>query len=216
MLIRVAIADDHNLIREGIQHLLELEDDIRVVAHAANGEECIEMLESTPIDVLLLDINMPKKNGLEVIKIIKEKSLSVKVLVLTIHNEAEYLIKAVEMGINGYVLKDSGSDILKKAIYSIYNGEEYIQSDLIPILNSGLIILDKDREKINRLSKREIEVLVLIARGMFNKEIATQLTISERTVKNHISNIFRKIDVADRTQAAVFAIKNGLVDIYIS
>ena len=124
-----------------------------------------------------------------------------------------YLLKAIDIGVDGYILKDSESAELKKAINYVYNGESYIQSSLIPSLNSRLVNRDMDKEKIESLTKRELEVLIQVANGMFNKEIAVILSISERTVKNHISNIFKKIEVSDRTQAAVFAIKNNLIQL---
>lgn len=164
-------------------------------------------------DVLFLDINMPHKNGIEVLQEIRNENIPVKVLILTVHNEIDYLVRAVEIGVDGYLLKNSGSAELKKAIHSVINGESYIQPDLIPELNARLVTRNDNREKIDALTRRELEVLILVASGMFNKEIAEEMKISERTVKNHISSIFKKIDVADRTQAAVFAIKNNLVEI---
>lgn len=208
------IADDHSLIREGLKNLLELEGDIEVVAEAEDGMQCLDKLEYITPDVLLLDINMPKKNGLEVLRVLKDRKSKVKVLVLTVHNETEYLMKAVDIGIDGYVLKDSESSELKKAIFAIVDGETYIQPSLIPALNSKMIEKDKDGAKIDLLTRRELEVLKLLAVGMYNKEVAEKLDISERTVKNHVSNIFKKIEVTDRTQAAVFAIRNNLVEVY--
>ena len=164
--------------------------------------------------ILLLDINMPKKNGIEVLEEIKKRNIDVKVLILTVHNEIEYLMKAIEIGVDGYILKDSESSELKKAINLIIGGESYIQPKLIPALNKRLVTRDIDKDKINSLTDRELEVLIQVANGMFNKEIATTLNISERTVKNHVSNIFKKIGVSDRTQAAVFAIKNDIVKIF--
>ncbi len=209
--IRVMIADDHELIREGLKQLLELDGNIEVVSEAGDGVECLEKLKRINPDVLLLDINMPRQNGLEVLKKIRDRNLNTKVLILTVHNEVEYLLKAVDIGVNGYLMKDSTSEELRKAIYSVINNENYIQAALIPLLNSRLIARDIDKEKIDSLTRRELEVLVKIANGMSNKEIAATLDISERTVKNHISNIFKKICVADRTQAAVFAIRNNLI-----
>ena len=213
MSVKIMIADDHVLIREGIRQLLEFDGDIEIVAEANDGLECLALLNHILPDVLLLDINMPKANGIEVLKTIKEKNISVKVLILTVHNEVDYLIRAVDIGVDGYILKNSGSAELKKAIMSIINGESYIQPDLIPALNSRLVSRNDCMGKIEMLTRRELEVLIFVATGMFNKEIAEKMSISERTVKNHISNIFKKIDVADRTQAAVFAIKNNIVDI---
>ncbi len=213
MSIKVMIADDHVLMREGLKQLLEFDGSIKVIAEAANGVECIESLKTIKPEVLLLDINMPNKNGIEVLKEIRENDIDIKVLMLTVHNEVEYLLKAIDIGVDGYILKDSELAELKKAINYVYNGESYIQSSLIPSLNSRLVNRDMDKEKIESLTKRELEVLIQVANGMFNKEIAVILSISERTVKNHISNIFKKIEVSDRTQAAVFAIKNNLIQL---
>lgn len=213
MSIRIIIADDHSMVREGIKQLLELDDNLVVVDEAADGIEAIEKVEAEKPDVLLLDINMPNMNGIDALKNIRQKGLDVKVLILTIHNEVEYLMKAVEVGCDGYVLKDSDSNLLKKAIYTIHSGEQFVQPSLTPALNAGMALKAAADDKLSELTRREIEVLKLIAEGLFNKEIAAKLDISERTVKNHVSNIFKKIDVSDRTQAAVFAIKNNLVDL---
>ena len=208
------IADDHSMIREGLKNLLELDGDIQVISEAVDGEDCLDKLQVVKPDVLLLDINMPKKNGLEVLKSLKSKRSKLKVLVLTVHNEIEYLMKAVDIGVNGYVLKDSESAELKKAIFTVAEGETYIQPSLIPALNAKMIETNKDAEKIKSLTKRELDVLKLLAVGMFNKEVGKRLEISERTVKNHVSNIFKKLGVTDRTQAAVFTIRNNLVQIH--
>lgn len=214
MAIKVMIADDHSLIREGIKQLLEFDGSIEVVAQAADGNETIEVLSEVQPDILLLDINMPNMNGLDVLQELKKKRSGMKILILTVHNEVEYLLKAVDSGADGYVLKDAGSDELKDAINRVINGEQYIQSSMIPAMNSRIINRDIDKEKIDSLTKREVEILKQIAGGRFNKEIAESLNITERTVKNHISNLFKKIDVNDRTQAAVFAIRNNLVELY--
>ena len=215
MSVKVVIVDDHKMVREGIRQLLEFDGKIKVLGEAGNGLECLEYLEKNELpDVLLLDINMPEMNGLEVLKYIRKNKIKTKVLILTVHNEIEYLVNAVDLKVDGYILKDSESEVLKSAIYSVCDGENYFQPELIPLLNSRMINRNMDNEKIKSLTKREIEVLKAIAEGLLNKEIATNLGISERTVKNHISNIFKKIDVADRTQAAVFAIKNNIVKLY--
>lgn len=213
MSVKIMITDDHSMIREGLKNLLELDGDIEVIAEAVDGEDCLAKLEHYRPDVLLLDINMPKKNGLEVLKTLKASRSKIKVLVLTVHNETEYLMKAVEIGINGYVLKDSESAELKKAIFTIYDGENYVQPSLIPALNSKMIEKNEDEIKLESLTKRELQVLKELAVGKFNRDIAKEMEISERTVKNHISSIFKKLDVTDRTQAAVFAIRNNLISI---
>ncbi len=213
--INIMIADDHSMVREGIKQLLELDGDIIVKAEANSGKQCIELLDEKQTDVLLLDINMPNMNGLQVLQHIRESKKNVKVLILTIHNEVEYLMRAVELGVDGYVLKDSDSSVLKKAIFSINRGETFIQPELAPMLK---VKMEEKNNYINNyddsLTKREIEVLKLLAEGLFNKEIAYMLAISEKTVKNHVSNIFKKINVSDRTQAAVYAIRNNFVDLY--
>lgn len=212
--IRVVIADDHRMIREGLKQLLELEGDIVIVGEAGDGIECLEEITSKKPDVLLLDINMPRMGGLKVLEKLKEMKTSTKVLILTIHNEIEYLLKAVDIGVNGYVLKDSESDLLRKAIFAVYRGETFIQPNMVPLLNEKLASKEDETSSENLLTKREMEVLKLITEGLFNKEIAYNLSISEKTVKNHVSNIFRKICVSDRTQAAVYAIRNNIVEVF--
>ncbi len=213
-MINVMIADDHAMIREGLRNLLELDGEIRVVQEAFDGEDCILKLRESIPDVLLLDINMPVMNGLEVLERIKELHMKVKVLVLTVHNEVEYLLRAVDLGINGYLLKDSDFDDLRKAIVAVSRGETFIQESLMPLLESKMTQRTDEEKKIADLTGREMEVLKNLAYGMYNKEIAENLHISERTVKNHVSSIFKKIDVNDRTQAAVFAIRNHLIDVH--
>lgn len=214
MSIKVMITDDHSLIREGIKQLLEFDKTIEIVEEASDGIECLDKLKNIRPDVLLLDINLPKMNGIEVFEEIKKNNMDVKVIMLTVHNEIEYLIKAVDMGVDGYLLKDVETSEIVKAINTVLAGETYIQPSLVPSLNSRLVNRSIDSEKIDSLTKRELEVLILVASGMFNKEIANTLNISERTVKNHISNIFKKLEVSDRTQAAVFAIKNNLYKVH--
>lgn len=209
--IEIIIADDHMMIREGLKQLLELDGTMKVIAEANDGEECLNLLnKKIHPDILLLDINMPKKNGIEVLEYIKQNKIPVKVLILTVHNEVEYLLKAVDIGIDGYLLKDSSYDELKEAIDVVISENTYIQPSLLPALNESMEDYALDKEKIEWLTKRELDVLRLISKGCSNKKISDELTISERTVKNHISHIFRKINVEDRTQAAVFAIRNKI------
>ena len=212
--IRIMIADDHSMVREGLKQLVELEDDIIVVAQAGNGNETIEKIIEYNPDVVLLDINMPEKNGLEVLTYLKQNDINANIIILTIHNEVEYLYKAVEIGVKGYVLKDSESDVLIRAIRSVYEGETYIQPNMASLLFKKMNNDDSGAVHNTRLTKREVEVLKLITEGLLNKEIAHRLCISEKTVKNHVSNIFKKIEVSDRTQAAVFAIKNAIVELF--
>lgn len=214
MSAKVVIVDDHSMVREGLKQLLELDGDVEVIGEACDGVECLVLLEKVLPQVLLLDINMPNMNGLEVLERLKQNNVDVKVIILTVHNEIEFLLKAVEIGIDGYLLKESNSSELKKAIFHVIEGKTYIQPSMIPLLNSKMVERDIEKEKINLLTRRELEVLKLLSVGLYNKEIGKKLDISERTVKNHISSIFKKIDVTDRTQAAVFSIRNKLINVF--
>ena len=211
--ITVMIADDHVLLREGLKQILELEDDIEVVAQAGDGEEAIEKALEYDVDVILLDINMPKTNGIETLRRLKDLGIRSKIIILTIHEDREYLFETMKIGANGYVLKDSDADGLIKAIKDVNNGKTYIQPSIASVLVEELNDKEKkdsNYEKIESLTKREYEVLILVAEGLNNKEIANKLFISEKTVKNHVSNIFKKIEVNDRIQAAIFAFKNNI------
>lgn len=213
--IKVAIVDDHALIREGIKKLLELEESFEIVALAGDGYEALEVVKATRPDVILLDINMPNMNGIDCLKQIKLQFPDIKVIMLTIHEDAEYLIETINIGAEGYVLKDADVSSLIKAIQKVVQGEVYIHPTL-----SGILVREykrKDRNMAdaieNNLTKREYEVIRLISKGFNNKEIAIELFISEKTVKNHVSNIFKKIKVTDRTQAALYAIKHNITKI---
>ena len=206
--VRVLIADDHAMVRQGLTTIIELEEDMFVVAQASNGEEAINLARKERPDVILMDINMPGINGIQAIKTLKEEDSNYKIIVLTLHQDREYLFKTLQMGCEGYVIKDAESSVLIEAIRSVYKNQTYIQpnmtGELVKEFNR-VTMHDKEKHEDNDLTDREIEVLKLIADGMINKEIAKQLYISEKTVKNHVSNIFRKLNVSDRTQAAIYA-----------
>ena len=212
-MINVVIADDHSLMRQGLKQIIELENDIKVIGQASNGQEAIDIVNKLNPDIILMDINMPVMNGLEAIKIIKESNCNSKIIALTIHEDREYLFKTLQVGADGYILKDSESDVLLSAIRNVYNGQNYIQptltGELVKEFNR-VIRRESTFQRDEILTSREIEVLELIAEGMLNKEIARKLFISEKTVKNHVSNIFKKLNVSDRTQAAIYALKNDI------
>lgn len=214
--IKIFIADDHLMVRQGLKQLLELCKEIEVIGQAGDGSSAVKLILDLKPDVALIDINMPELNGIEVTKVLKEKKSQTKIIILTIHNEIEYLLKAVDEGADGYILKDSDFDILMEAIKTVNNNASYIQSSMAVQLAKRLSDPEENNSNryINDLTKREVEVLILITDGLLNKEIAQKLFISEKTVKNHVSNIFKKIGVSDRTQAAVFAIKHSMVDLY--
>lgn len=212
--IRVMLVEDHSMVRQGLKQLIELEDDIKVVSEAADGNQAVGYYEVEKPDIVLMDINMPQINGLQALETIKQKDSNAKVIILTIHQDRDYLLQSLQLGAKGYVLKDADGFVLVEAIRKVFQGETYIQ----PTMTQELVFeLKKQTDRntaaskhLNGLSERETEVLCLIAKGLLNKEIAKALYISEKTVKNHLSNIFRKLKVSDRTQAAIYALKNNL------
>lgn len=214
--IRVMIVDDHELIREGLSRIIDMEEDIEVVYRAKSGQEAIDSLKNISVDLILLDINMPNMNGIETLKKLKKSHSKIKVVMLTVYDDVEYVSQSVNLEADGYILKDSDSDTLIKTIKIVYEGGSYIE----PTLASKLIkyITDdksQDRHQNNMasLTKREIQVIKQIALGLNNKNLALTLNISEKTVKNHVSSILRKLDLQDRTQIAIFAIKNKIVEL---
>lgn len=213
MSISVLLVDDHKMLREGIKQLLEFDRDIVVSDQASNGAECKEYLQKNRYDVVVLDINLPDTSGIKLIPELKKIDKKISILILTVHNEIDYLVEAMNNGANGYILKDSGSSELINAIKSVFVGDKYIQADLIPAYNSRLLKMEDDISKSKDITKREKQILASIALGKSNKDIADEFNISERTVKNHITSLFKKIDVSDRTQAAVYAIRNNFVKI---
>lgn len=211
--IRVMIADDHGLIREGIKQILELEEDITVIGQADNGEEAFSMAMELKPDIILLDINMPKLNGIEALRKLKDMGIRSKIIILTIHEDREYILKTLRLGANGYILKDSSADNLIYGIRQVASGKKYIQqsvAELVSVTHDVDENVNKAISQINSLTNREYEVLILIAEGQNNKDIADRLFISEKTVKNHVSNILRKLELNDRVQVAIFAYKNNI------
>lgn len=224
MAIKIVIADDHALLRQGIINVLKLEDDFQVIGEACDGAEAVEKAIALTPDILLLDINMPRMNGLEVIKKINEQEKAIKIIVLTMHDDESYVMEVIKSGAVGYLLKDIEPGMLVAAIRSVYAGESYIYPTLAKRIFNEFSRTQQDKEKekvcevvrtISRreegLTYREYEVLQGVCRGLSNQELAKSLFLSEKTVKNHLTNIFRKISVNDRTQAVLYAIKHKLV-----
>jgi len=217
--IKVLIADDHSLVRQGLSQILSLEHDIEVVGEARDGEECVKRVQEVKPDVVLLDINMPNVNGIKALRKIKDLDQSIKVIILTFHEEIEYLFETFNLGANGYIVKDAESRILIDGIREVNEGISYVYPAMAEDDKQQLQKLKNLEEKgeaIERkgsLTKREYEILTLIADGLNNREIANTLFISEKTVKNHVSNIFKKIKVNDRTQAAIYAFRNKIKSI---
>ncbi len=212
--VKVLIADDHTLLREGLVKILSIEPNIEVVAEAKDGAEAIEQARIYNPDVILMDINMPHTNGIEATKAIKAEKPEIGIIALTIHDQEEYLFELIRCGISGYVLKDINPDELVTTILGVAAGQSFIPPSLTTKVFQELNRLSGLKDHNNYgLTKRELDVLKEIAHGLSNKEIADKLYISEKTVKNHLTNIFQKLGVNDRTQAALFTIKHNLVDI---
>jgi len=191
-----------------------MEEDIEVIGEASDGDEAIRVVMDKKPNVLLLDINMPKLNGIEVTKALKNKNIDSKIVILTVYDDREYLLELIKLGISGYILKDIEPYGLIEAVRSASRGETYIQPNLTRALVAEYTRLTQPvsgQGMKKNLTVREKEVIKYIAEGMSNGEISQKLGISDKTVKNHVSSILRKLGLMDRTQVAVFAIKNKLV-----
>ncbi|SDL05779.1 response regulator [Halarsenatibacter silvermanii] len=205
----VLIADDHRLVREGICKLLDFFDNYHVVGEAEDGLEAVSKVRDKFPDLVLLDLNMPRMNGIDAIHKIKEISPKIKVIILTIHDDEEYVYRVTSAGAEGFIQKDLTSGELREALDEVMNGGTVFPRTLEPESEEDEQSDTTDYREL--LSDREYEVLTLLARGMSNRRIAEELYISEKTVKNHVSNLLRKLDVNDRTQAVITALKKGLV-----
>jgi DNA-binding NarL/FixJ family response regulator len=210
--IRVLIADDHAVVRQGLRTFLELQDEIEVVGEAADGIEALELVQRTAPDVALLDLVMPRLGGLEAIRRIREVAPATRVLVLTSFADDDTVLPAVRAGAAGYLLKDVQPPELVGAIRTVHAGEALLAPAVATMLVEQLAAEDgAGAERDDHLTPREREVLALLARGRANKVIARDLGVSERTVKTHVSNILAKLNLTDRTQAAVYAVRHGIV-----
>ncbi len=211
-MLRVIICDDQAIIRDGLEMLLKLERDIQVVGLAQDGAEAVEMASNTPADLILMDLKMPGMTGVEATRRIRAQNPTIKILVLTTYDDDEWVFDAIRAGASGYLLKDTPREKVIEAIRGTATGKSYVD----PVV-AGKLLDQVANEQVrpsraiaDKLSGRETEVLRLLARGFSNTDIAGQLHLSEGTVRNHVSAIFSKLDVADRTQAAIIAIQHGM------
>jgi DNA-binding NarL/FixJ family response regulator len=216
--IRVMIVDDHALFRRGLQMVLEGETDIEVGAEAGDGHEAIEMAEQTTPDVVLMDVRMPKRSGIEATRMIKDTLPSTKILMLTISDEETDLYEAIKAGASGYLLKEISIDEVSGAVRSVFQGQSLISPSMASKLLTEFASMVKRRDERAqvpgpRLTERELEVLKLVAKGMNNRDIGTELFISENTVKNHVRNILEKLHLHSRMEAVVYAVREKLLDI---
>ncbi|MDD5510411.1 MAG: response regulator transcription factor [Dehalococcoidales bacterium] len=212
--IKVMIADDHRLFSEGLRQLINTEPDLECIAVARDGEEAVEMAQSFNPDVLLLDISMPRKNGIEAAKEISKMSPNIAILILTAYKNDQYVFSSIDSGVSGYLLKDSDPADLLNSIRLLYSGEAVFNLELARKYVHRVTSNEQGRlEGNNDLHIRELEILNLVAKGMTNKEISKKLFISEHTVSGHLVNIFRKLGVSSRTEATLHAIKKGMVTV---
>ncbi len=209
-MIRVLIVDDHAMVRQGIATFIELQDDIEMVGEASNGREAIARVAELHPDVVLMDLVMPGMDGVAATREIKAQYPDTVVLALTSFVNDAQIAPALQAGASGYLLKDLSADELMQAIRAAHHGETPLAPAVARKLVEGIVGPRAEPEALHQLTEREREVLALLGRGMSNKEIAAQLSISEKTAKFHVSSILGKLGLADRTQAALFASKHGL------
>jgi two-component system, NarL family, response regulator DegU len=224
MATNIVIIDDHQLFREGVKRILEFEPSFNVVAEGDDGSEAINLVESHEPDVVLMDINMPETNGVEATRELMNRYPDTKVIILSIHDDENYVNHALKTGALGYLLKEMDSEALVDAVKVVAEGGSYVHPKVTHNLvaeykrlanaqNSGGFQQSEVRRPLHLLTRRECEVLQMLADGKSNRGIGEALYISEKTVKNHVSNILQKMNVNDRTQAVVTAIKNGWVEV---
>jgi len=216
--IRVLIVDDHALFRRGLEMVLEGEDDIEVAGEASDGDEAVERAEQLTPDIVLMDVRMPKRSGIEATRTIKDTSPSTKVLMLTNSDEETDLYDAIKAGASGYLLKEISIEEVSNAVRSVHAGQSLISPSMAGKLLTEFATISKRRDEraqlpTPRLTERELEVLKLVAKGMNNRDIGAELFISENTVKNHVRNILEKLHLHSRMEAVVYAVREKLLDI---
>ncbi|MDD5313054.1 MAG: response regulator transcription factor [Dehalococcoidia bacterium] len=209
--IKIVIVDDHPVVREGISSMLKKEPDFKIVGEASNGLEAVEKVRELAPDVVLMDLRMPDLDGVEAMIRIKAENSDVKFIILTTFSDDEYIFRGIAAGARAYLLKDAPREELFKAIRAVSRGESLIQPVVASKVLDRLFELSKKTPASETLSDREIEVLQLMAKGVSNKDIADQLSITQSTVKTHITSIFQKLDVTTRTEAVTNALKKGII-----
>ncbi len=211
--IKILIVDDHPVVREGIGSMLKREPDFKIVGEATNGLEAIEKVRELSPDVVLMDLRMPEMDGVEAISRIKEERPEIKFIILTTYSDDEYIFKGIAAGARAYLLKDAPREELFKAIRAVSRGESLIQPVVASKVLDRLAELSKKTPSAETLSEREIEVLRLMASGVSNRDIADQLSITQSTVKTHITSIFQKLNVTTRTEAVTTALRKGVIQL---
>ncbi|MCL4395416.1 MAG: response regulator transcription factor [Chloroflexi bacterium] len=211
--VRVVLADDHAMVRKGIREFLEEDSTIRVVAEASDGEQAVEFVVREKPDVAIFDIQMPRLNGLDALRRVKSEASGVRVLMLTAFDDEPYLFAALKAGASGYMLKTASPDELCHAVHAIADGESALSPSVAKKLVQRATGQTSESEYLETPSERELEVLRLAAAGMSNKQIGTNLSISDRTVQGHLANVYAKLHVATRTEAVLTALREKWISL---
>ncbi len=207
--MRVVVTDDHRVVREGLRYMLNDAPDVDVVGEAESGEELLALVDSEVVDVVLLDVRMPGMSGLDVLERLAEDAPQVRVLMLSMHDQPAYVRRAIELGAAGYLLKSAGRDELLTALQVAAEGGTYLSSELMEPLVATMAGRTRSSGK---LSPREHQVLQLVANGLENKQIATELDLSEATVKTYLRGVFERLEVSSRAEAAAVGLRLGLIE----
>ncbi|KUH43573.1 hypothetical protein M2E15_6151 [Bacillus mycoides] len=214
-MIRIMIVDDQSLIRDGLAMILNLRPELEVVGTASDGDEVVQKVKQLQPEIILMDIRMPRMNGVEGTRLVREKFPYIKVLMLTTFSDSELIFEALEQGASGYLLKDMETDAIAQAILTVHSGGVVLPQDItaqiIEELKKTKVAVEcNPPEQLKQLTEREVDVLRAIGLGLNNKEIAEKLFITGGTVKNHVSNLISKLELRDRTQAAIYAVRYGV------
>lgn len=215
VMIRIMIVDDQSLIRDGLAMILNLRPELEVVGTASDGDEVVQKVKQLQPEIILMDIRMPRMNGVEGTRLVREKFPYIKVLMLTTFSDSELIFEALEQGASGYLLKDMETDAIAQAILTVHSGGVVLPQDItaqiIEELKKTKVAVEcNPPEQLKQLTEREVDVLRAIGLALNNKEIAEKLFITEGTVKNHVSNLISKLELRDRTQAAIYAVRYGV------
>jgi len=210
---RIIIADDHTVVRQGLRIMLEPKPDYHLIGEARNGRELLKLVADQKPDLVILDLLMPLMDGIEAIRVIKSQFPGIRILVLTSYSEESMVMKTMRTGANGYILKESSPEELISAINAVMRGEMWIYPNLMTDILESLIHPEKHLSDLDKLTKKERQVVTLVAQGLSNTDIAAHQGINESTVRFHLSNIYSKLNLENRTQIALYALRTGLADL---
>lgn len=211
--IKILVADDHPVVRKGLQSCLARQDRLKLVGEASDGEEALRKTRELSPDVVLMDISMPRMNGLAVTEVLRKEAPHVKILVLSVHNNKEYVFRIIQAGAHGYISKEAPPEELLRAIESVHTGEPFFSPEIARAALNQIVTSGGKKEPFAQLTSREREVLILIAEGQSNKEIASRLGIGVRTIETHRERIMRRLDIHSVAGLTKFAIANGMISL---